>query len=154
MELIIFTGNTGCGKSTKAVELAKEDYVIINMDYIVTMIGGGDYKLYDVKKQALYHTIEKSAIAGALCYGFSVVVDRTNMDVKRRMQYIEIGKVYTKNIISYNWGSGIKEDLVRRNNDSRGYPKKGYWGKVFKKFKNEYEEPSLEEGFSKIVRMR
>lgn len=154
MELIIFTGNTGCGKSTKAAELAKDNYVIINMDYIITMIGGGDYKLYDSKKQQVYHTIERSAVAGALYYGFSVVIDRTNMPKKTRGRYIEIGKAYEAEIISYNWGSGTKEDLKRRNKETRGYPEKGYWDKVFKKFKDEYEEPSLEEGFSKIIKMK
>jgi len=87
-------------------------------------------------------------------HGFSVVIDRTNMDVKRRGRYIEIGKVYKAEIISYNWGSGLKEDLARRNKDNRGYTEKGYWNKVFKKMKNEYEEPSLEERFSKIINMR
>ena len=151
MELIILTGNIGCGKSTKALELAREGYVIINMDSIVTMVGGGDYKLYDVDKKSLYHAIELSILASSLSYGFFTVVDRTNMDIKRRGRYIEIGKVYNAEIISYNWGPGIEEDLIRRNKDNRGHTKKGYWNKVFEKFKKEYEEPSIGEGFDRIV---
>ena len=128
MKLIIFTGNIGCGKSTKASELAKEGYVIVNMDDIVSMIGGGDYTLYDDKKKNIYHHMELSTIASALSNGFSVVVDRTNMPIKTRKRFIEIGKAYNAEIISYDWGIGKKEDLNRRNKEHRGIEKKQWEG--------------------------
>lgn len=152
-ELIVFTGNIGCGKSFIASKLAKKGYVIVNNDAITTMVQGGEYGLYDVNKKPLYKIIETTAISEALKDGFSVVVDRTNMKASDRNRYVDIGKEHNADIISYCWGRGNIIDLERRNNHPRGIPEKT-WIDVSVYMYESYEEPTPEEGFSEIRLMQ
>jgi len=149
-ELIIFTGNIGCGKSTEATELAKQGHVIINGDAITTMVQGGDYGAYDPKKKPIYHAIERAGIEVALRYGFSAVVDRTNMKVSDRARFINIGKRYDVLIRSYCWGPGDPKALDRRLKDPKGITKK-QWIEVYEHMDGEYEKPTLMEGFDSIT---
>lgn len=148
--LSIFTGNIGCGKSLLANRFAKNDHVVVNMDSIQQMFGGGEYGLYDSKKKDIYHNTEIAAIESALKANFSVVIDRTNMDRKRRKIFIDIGKKYADKIISYNWGLGDGKGLDRRMNNSHGVPTQT-WIDVYDFMNKSYEPPSIEEGFSEII---
>lgn len=148
-ELIIFTGNVGCGKSTLATRLAEQGYVIINGDLITAMVQGGNYGAYDPNKKPIYHAIERAGIATALCNNFSVVVDRTNMKVSDRARYVEVGRLYGAIVNSYCWGPGKPEDLKRRLNDPKGIPEK-QWEEVFDYMGGSYEKPCREEGFNLI----
>lgn len=148
-ELIIFTGNIGCGKSTLATVLAQRGFVIINGDSITTMVQGGDYSAYDPKKKPVYYAIEGAGIVVALCNMFSVVVDRTNMKVSDRARYIAMGKKHGAIVSSYCWGPGDPADLKRRIIDPKGVPGK-QWKDVFKQMAESYEKPSQKEGFDSI----
>lgn len=149
-ELMILTGNIGCGKSTMATRMAKDEgYVIISGDAITAMVQGGDYGAYDPKKKPVYHAIERAGIMTALFHKFSVVVDRTNMKVSDRARYIFMGKFHHAVITSHCWGSGDREDLKRRLEDPKGIPEK-QWRGVFDYMAGSYEEPSLAEGFDSI----
>jgi len=148
-ELIIFTGNIGCGKSTLATELAKKGYVIINGDLITSMVQGGDYGKYDPEKKPIYHAIERAGIVTALLHRFSVVVDRTNMKASDRARYIKMGVAYNTTVVSYCWGSGHPEWLKRRLNDPKGIPEEK-WIEVYEYMAGSFERPSLEEGFGLI----
>ena len=146
----ILIGNIGSGKSTIAAKFAKMGHVIVNMDIISTMIGGGEYGLYDTKKKEIYHETEHSIIETALKNGFSVVIDRTNMDRKRRESFIKIGKKYAAKIVAYDWGAGDFSGVNRRIKSPNGIPAET-WANVYKFMKQSYEPPTLEEGFSKII---
>lgn len=150
MSLTIFTGNIGTGKSLLANKFAKNNYVIVNMDTIQSMVGGGEYGLYDNEKKEVYQAIETTAIETALKLDLSVVVDRTNMDRKRRLRFIEIGKKYTEEIISIDWGAGDEKTIARRINSPHGVSEET-WRHVHKFMSDSYEKPSLEEGFSKLI---
>lgn len=141
----------GSGKSLIASKLAKMNNVIVNMDTIARMIGGGEYGLYDKEKKEIYHATEEVIITKALKQGFSVVIDRTNMDKKRRQRFINIGKQYAKEIIAYDWGSGSEEQLQRRLKYPQGVPV-DTWRNVFEFMKKSYEIPTEDEGFSKIIK--
>ena len=146
-ELIIFTGNIGCGKSFMASKLAKKGYVVVNMDSITTMIQGGEYGMYDSKKRAIYQVAEKACIQTALGEGFSVVVDRTNMKASDRARYIKIGKSFEDvKITSYDWGPGDAESVNRRIKNPNGMPAE-QWADVYANMKKSYEYPVVEEGF-------
>jgi len=149
--LIIFTGNVGSGKSTKARELAKQGYVIINADSITQMIGGGEYGLYDEKKKPIYKGVGSYILGESLRLGFSVAIDRTCMSKKSRDVYILVGLSYDAHIISYDWGPGKLEYLRRRMND----PRDGNtdWNRVYIKLMQEYEKPSFVECFDEIIEM-
>lgn len=153
--LKIFTGNIGCGKSFLASRFAKQfNDVVVNMDSIQQMIGGGEYGIYDKAKKEVYHSAETSIIESALKAGLSVVVDRTNMDRKIRARFIEIGNKYGAKIVSYNWGQPdtIKQQLSlgRRLKAPHGIPEQK-WRDVCEYMQKSYEEPTLEEGFSEII---
>ncbi len=154
--LIIFTGNIGCGKSTKAEEFASEGYVVVSMDAITAMIGGGNYVLYDEAKKDIYRETEKICIWTALLDTFSVVVDRTNMKRSDRGRYINMAKKINDRIrkgievVSYNWGPGDIDSLNRRLQDPRGVPAER-WKKVHSHMAFSYEVPTLSEGFDSIT---
>jgi len=144
------TGNIGSGKSLIASKLAKKDHVIVNMDTIQQMISGGEYGKYDSNKKDIYQATEIAAIESALKAGLSVVVDRTNMDKKRRSTFIDVGKKYAKEIISINFGEGTQEGLERRYKNSKGIPEE-VWRSVYTYMKKSYEPPCMDEGFDSII---
>lgn len=151
-KLIIFTGNIGCGKSLIASKLAKNNYVVVNNDAITTMVQGGEYGLYDSAKKEIYHHVEGMAIVKSLSLGFSVVVDRTNMKISDREKYIDIGKLASVPIYSFDWGPGNGKTLKRRLAVPNGVPKE-IWESVNKFMHDSYEAPSLSEGFNAVQAM-
>lgn len=151
-ELIIFTGNVGCGKSLLASKLAKKGYVVVNNDAITNMVQGGEYGLYDTAKKPIYRDIEVVAIKSALQAGFSVVVDRTNMKISDRERYIKIGKENDAYIRSFTWGPGLNQNLTRRLRNDRGEPS-AQWSGVFYHMKNSYELPLRDEGFDELINL-
>lgn len=149
--LNIMVGNIGSGKSLIAKKLVyQQDAVLVNMDTITKMIGGYEYNKYDVKKKEVYHAAEESIIDIALRTGFSVVIDRTNMDRKRRARFLEIGKKYASKIVAYNFGEGNDESLNRRLSSPNGVPA-DIWRNVYEYMKKSYEVPTIDEGFSEII---
>lgn len=151
MKLIIFIGNVGCGKSTKALELAKKGFAIVNDDAITIMFGAGDYTLYDKRKKPIYKNIISLAVMMSLNYNFDVVIDMPNMSKEKRKKFIDMGKFNKAEIIAYDWGPGMLKDLIARLKDDRGY---NNWEAAYRKKFEEYEEPSLDEGFVEIIKMR
>jgi predicted kinase len=150
MSLDILVGNIGCGKSTFAAILARrKNAVIVNMDTIQQMVAGGEYGAYDKEKKRVYQETEDTIIRTALYDGFNVVIDRTNMDKKRRKRFIDIGKKYTE-VICYDWGEGNPKDIFKRIKSPRGIPEK-QWSEVFDYMCKSYEKPTLAEGFDKII---
>jgi len=150
MTLYIMTGNIGSGKSLLASKLAKMGNIIVNMDSIQQMVGGGEYGSYDHNKKEIYQITEMAAIESALMSNLSVVVDRTNMDIKRRAKFIDAGKKHAQEIISINFGEGTAYGLERRCKNSHGVPRET-WENVHAYMKKSYEPPSLEEGFDKLI---
>ncbi len=148
--LNICIGNIGTGKSLLASKFAKMGYAVVNMDALQTMFGGGEYGLYDKEKVDVYHATENAAIESALRAGISVVVDRTNMDRKRRERFIQIGKKHAAKIISYDWGPGDEKSFFRRAYSPHGVPATT-WSDVHDYMEKSYEPPSLDEGFDQLV---
>jgi len=142
-------GNIGTGKSLISSKFAKRGEVVVNMDSITSMMGGGEYGLYDRNKKEIYRITEIAAIEGALLAGFNVVVDRTNMDRKRRAPYIELAKKYNAEIICYDFGVGSFATFSRRVKESYGIPA-GQWRDVHNIMESLYEAPSFDEGFNII----
>lgn len=149
MLLRIMIGNIGTGKSLIAHKFAQRGEVIVNMDSITTMIGGGEYGLYDIQKKDIYHGAERTIIEEALKVSYNVVIDRTNMDKERRARYIKLGLLYDYNVIAYNFGAGDEKSLARRI--KHGTVPASIWKQVHEKMKQSYEAPELDEGFSEII---
>ena len=148
-ELIIFTGNIGCGKSFLASKFAKKGYVVVNNDAITTMVQGGEYALYDPAKKHIYKIAETAIITEALITRFNVVVDRNNMSASDRKRYIDIGEKCNADIHSYDWGCGGQEQLNRRLLTPNGIPM-AVWYNAHMAMQKAYEAPELKEGFYTI----
>ncbi len=159
-ELVIFTGNIGCGKSTMARKYAHRGYVVVNMDSITAMVHGGTYGAYNLAMKDIYMQAELSCIYSALELGFSVVIDRTCMKVSDRSRYLNyatdaenVFRLGHINRISVDWGHGDEETIMRRIKDSRGITVK-QWSMVHQKMQDSYEEPTSGEGFDDVFLAR
>jgi predicted kinase len=150
MSVNVFIGNIGSGKSILAKKMAFWGNVVFNMDAFQQMIAGGEYGAYDPAKKEIYQEAENLTIRKALEAGLSVVIDRTNMDRKRRKRFIDIGKEYGAKIAAYDWGSGTEKNLINRLKNPRGIPDE-QWQSVWAMMKQSYEPPTTEEGFTEII---
>ena len=151
MTLNLMIGNIGTGKSTIARKLAFQGSAVFNMDSFQEMLSGGEYARYDPKKRDVYTTGENETIRAALKSGLDVCVDRTNMDLKRRERFIQIGKEYGAKIVAYHLGVGDRAKcLANRAKNPRGVPMT-VWGQVYDKMVADYVPPTLDEGFSEII---
>jgi predicted kinase len=149
----IMVGNIGSGKSLVARKWAFAGFAgaaVFNMDAFQEMISGGQYGAYDITKKDVYQAAENTTIEECLKRGISVVIDRTNMDSKRRARFIEIGKKYGATITCYNFGAGDERNLINREKSCRGVPM-ATWKTVFESMQKAYEPPTIEEGFDLIV---
>ena len=147
----MFIGNIGSGKSIMAWKLALlQNAAVFNMDAFQQMVSGGEYGAYDGAKKDIYQEAENVTIRKALEAGLSVVVDRTNMDRKRRQRFIEMGKQYGARIVAYNWGAGTEKNLINRMKNPRGIPLEK-WQEVFDFMQKAYEPPEPNEGFAEII---
>jgi len=146
----IFVGNIGSGKSILAHKFAFFGCAVFNMDSFQQMIAGGEYGKYDNEKKEIYQEAENVTLINCLAKGFSVIIDRTNMDLRRRARFIEIGKKYGATIVAYDFGPGDESNLINREKSCRGIPMT-IWKDVFESMKKCYEFPRVEEGFDLII---
>lgn len=148
--LSVLIGNIGSGKSIIAGKLMQKGAACVNMDRLQAMFANGAYDRYDNAKKDVYHKTETAALESALEAGLSVLIDRTNMDRKRRERFLEIGKRYGAKCVAYDLGPGDEKTLARRQANPRGVPIE-QWKSVHEFMSKSYEVPSLEEGFDQII---
>jgi predicted kinase len=148
-KLIVLMGNIGSGKSTFARKLADEGAVIVDLDSIVTMVHGGNYKGYKEEWKGLYKVIQSAIISTAIKNNKDIAIDDSNMKKSRRQSLIHLGEFWQLKVICYDFGPGTEEGLKRRMKQLKGH-KPEYWVPVYKKLKNQYERPTIEEGFDEI----
>ena len=127
-EIIVMVGYPGSGKSTIANKYNKEKYKVISGDEFIT-----SKKM--IKESEKY-----------LSNGYSVIYDSTNPTKAKRKEYIDIANKYKIDVICINVKTDIVESIFRNNKRDKVIPKITYY--VFRK---KYEEPEIEEGFSKII---
>lgn len=93
----VMFGLPGSGKSTYAKKRAAEGAVIVDADAIVTMIHGGNYRLYKPSWKPLYKAAEEHLVLAALEAGLDVVLDRHCYKRKTRMNWARfIGEKFPK----------------------------------------------------------
>ena len=120
-----------------------------------------DYRI-DCKR--IYYDIEKKLITDALSNKLNVVIDRTNINAKRRKRFIDIAQQYKKEreqqtqkpmelkiICKY-----FKMDLETSKNIYRkinNIPEEKSWEveEIFDRMEMDFEEPALDEGFDEII---
>ncbi|VDK71614.1 unnamed protein product [Litomosoides sigmodontis] len=139
LEMLIFVGYPGCGKSSLAQKLAsKHGYGIVNRDTLKTWQKCVEHaKIFLKRKQ-------------------SVIIDNTNADKESRKRYIHLAK---------SSGAGLRCFLFNCTLEQAAHNCKyrvivGTNAKhveigrmILHSYKKKFEEPKLSEGFSSIVKV-
>jgi len=152
-EITLLIGTIGSGKSTLSQKMAKNGALIINDDAIVTSLHG-DYQLYDPKLKPLYKGIENQILSYGVLLNKDIVVDRgLNLTVQSRARWIDLACSFDCEIsaILFPFSSPNVHARRRMRHDDRGNDRKT-WKKIAEHHQNVYEEPSLKEGFKKIIK--
>lgn len=149
IELLV--GTIASGKSTYALRRAREGSIVVNDDSIVTMLHGGDYKLYSKDLKPLYKTVDLVVVTTALAMGLDVIVDRTNMTRASRKKWTGLASSFDVHIFAIQFPFETPEvhALRRMDHDPRGYTYT-QWIEVAERHIRQYEPPSLYEGFDNI----
>src|SRR5690554_6035008 len=91
MKIEVLVGMIASGKSTYALQRAREGAIIYNNDAVVEAVHGGDYKLYDERLKGLYDAVQMSIMYSAIKYGRDLVIDKTNLNRIKRQRYVHLG---------------------------------------------------------------
>ncbi|VDD88358.1 unnamed protein product [Enterobius vermicularis] len=138
-EVIVFVGLPGCGKTKLANELAeKHDYATVNRDSMKTW-----QKCVEATKVYLKR-------------GKSVIVDNTNCDMISRKRYIDLSKSFGVDCRCFYFVCDIAQAVHNCKfrilvGTDRVHEEVGIM--VLRTMKSKSQEPSLEEGFSSIVKV-
>lgn len=157
MNIYMMIGNIGTGKSTKSRKLLnKNNIMYFNDDSLRRAFYDGKY-IYSKTDNMLIQNILYDTIEHCIVENKNLIVDQPLVLKKERMniiRYILNCKYsYNKfvNIICYNFGQGNVYSLENRLNSNRG-ESKSKWINVHNRFKRNYEEPKLNEGFTEIFK--
>lgn len=153
--LNLLCGMIASGKSTHATELAKNNWIIVNDDSIVNALHANNYTLYNKRLKPLYKLIENTMINGAVLMNIDVAIDRTCLSKSMRSRYIALANTLDVPIICTVFPIEHPEVHAHRrcNHDNRGYSYE-HWLKVARSHLATYEQPSLSEGFQKIINLK
>lgn len=135
--LALVMGNIATGKTTFINKLNNRvnRIIIINDNYL-------DVNSSDMSDDILQ----------ALFNDKTVILEGNYLSRHIRHQVINSVRNYIGNVkfICFDFGPGNKETLCRRLKDS--IPNKEKIMNVYKKYRNQYQKPILQEGFSKIIK--
>lgn len=129
MQMVIFVGIQGTGKSTFFKERFFDTHIRINFDMLKTK-----------------HR-EKLLIEACLEAKQPFVIDKTNPTIEDRAKYIALAKQYKFSIAGYYFASSLA-DAIERNNQREGkakIPEKGVYATY-----SRLQIPSLAEGFDEL----
>ncbi|HEX8638451.1 MAG TPA: AAA family ATPase [Pyrinomonadaceae bacterium] len=133
MEAVIFVGIQGTGKSTFYKERFFDTHIRINLDMLRTK-----------------HR-EKLIFEACLEAKQKFVVDKMNVSLKDRQNYIETAKLYGFKIVGYYFNSNLKKALERnsRRQGKARVPDKGLFDAL-----KRLQVPAFEEGFDELFYVR
>ena len=129
MQLIIFVGIPGCGKSTFYKEQFFNSHVRLSLDLLNT------------------RNKEQRFLNLALSLQQRVIIDNTNVLREERHKYITQAKEKRYEVVGYYFDSNLS-DCLERNEKRSGKDRIEKVG-VIAKFK-QLQPPSLDEGFDKL----
>jgi len=157
----ILIGNIGSGKTYWARRKVFKGAIYISNDAITDMMHMGDYTRYDPELSSTYHRIEDTLLEDSLLnQDRDIIIDRTNMSRAKRKRFICLINCYINvregksNIewkkIAVVFNSDIITCLHRRSKNSKGITERK-WAEIYNKFADEFESPTLDEGFDDII---
>ncbi len=133
MELVLFVGLQGSGKSSFYRQRLAETHVHLSKDLWP----------HAVRKEAR----QRRYIAEALAAGRSVVVDNTNPSREVRAPLIALGREYQAHIVGYDFASKL-EDCLARNASRVGRARVP--DVALRATVKQLQRPRLEEGFDAL----
>ena len=146
-------GLPGSGKSTWCRKKAEDkNVIIINKDAIRRMIKG--QYIFDYLYEPFIESVSNSILGQALMTGFDI--DETNITKEKRKNLIE--KIYSYTSASELevicvWFTENRNNLINRMSNARGYTQER-WSEVIEKMRKEFCEPSIEEGFTAVMKVQ
>jgi len=152
----LYCGTIASGKSTCAKERAKEGAIIINDDAILLAVHAGDYTLYDKKLKPFYKSIETHILLSAVLMGRDVIIDRgLHLRKESRARWIALARSLEVPIHARVFPIESPEVHVERRmkSDSRGLTRE-FWMEAVQEHIEQYERPTLSEGFNHITVIR
>lgn len=154
--LELLTGMVASGKSTWAKQRAKDGWVILNDDAIVTMVHGGFHELYQEAWKPLYKSIEDHIFYMSVAMGKNLVIDRgVNVSASSRVRWIALARCLDTAIraVSFEVFSPETHATRRHASDPRGHSYE-YWLRVAEVHAARYDVPQLSEGFAEIIQKK
>ena len=151
--LIVLVGNIGAGKSTIAKEYQEKGYVVIARDGLRYAIGGGTY-IFNLEYEGIIRKLENKMLDYFMEKGVDIVVDTVGVSKEMRKKYILCGKNYGYKTICIELKKLTKKESVnRRMNDPHEQYDREIWEDVWETFDNQYQKPSLDEGFNEMIKL-
>lgn len=152
--LIVTTGNVGCGKTTWVREYTNshDEVFVVDNDSLSTMLGGKGKYVYDDRYWKLYSELKKRIVRTILEMrpNATVIIDGTHMAKRHRETWVKMAHEVNARIQAVDFGPGTDASLQRRQNENRGTSPE-QWAKVHGYFQRLYERPDLNEGFDSII---
>jgi predicted kinase len=150
-EMIILIGNIASGKTTLSKEYYRKGYLVVCADEIRNMLSVDNY-IFDYElEDNVIHEATHSITENILKLNKDVVIDETMMKVKYRKAYIDLAKKYNYKVIGIVLADYGKEVHVeRRMKDNARNCSAKLWSEVYERMSNNYEKPTLEEGFDEL----
>jgi predicted kinase len=156
--IYLLIGLPGSGKSTWANQYAQnhENTIILNRDSLRTMIKGK--YCFDLQYESFLKKMLDNMLKEALNYNYDIIIDETNLTIRRRLQIINIIHNYAKDMlidhnlipIKYIWFTENVNNLKNRMKDNRNYTEQK-WNDVIESMKKIFEAPSPIEGYDQII---
>ena len=149
--VMLLVGPTLSGKST----WIRNNYPTINVisrdEIVMEVAGTRDYnKAFETVDQKLVDRVLAERLTGANLTKTSTIVDMTNMTVKRRAQTLRyFDDSFYK--IAFVFPILSDEQYQMRNIDRNSKENKWIPPSVIKSMIDSYQEPTSDEGFSKII---
>lgn len=142
-------GLPGCGKSTLAKKMSGGKIDILSSDEMRAELGTGEddqsvsYIVFKQLQNRLVKLIENNK---------SVIVDSTNLSIKKRKFYIEVAKKYNVDIYAYYFELSLS-DLILRNIKRKNAGGRCLDSHILSKLLTRYVRPSVDEGFTKVIKV-
>ncbi len=133
--------------SMNAPYIASSDDIITNAHPELTYNEAYAKANFKQVKKLMREELEEAIIEGR-----DIVVDRTNMTVKTRRSFLNsVDDTYEKIAVVFNWDEKV---FIKRNEERFLREGKNIPLKLWKDFCSNYQSPSKEEGFDKIIHIK
>jgi predicted kinase len=147
----VLVGTIASGKSTWCLEKAKEGWLIINDDAIVSMLHGGLYA-YRQDLKILYKSIETHIFHMCVALGYDIIIDKgLNLTVASRKRWISLAQSVDEQIrarvFPFSTAKVHAERRMKHESRSFSYEK---WLNIAQEHIKRFEWPTINEGFCSI----